>query len=708
MRFFYLLVATAALLPSATDAFTAVGPTRRAVSFVRPLRHPLHAATGDDDFWSAAAGDDDFWSDYVPTERPAPVESRDGRGDGRGDDWGGDRPRRDGGSRHDYVRDTSADASAVDAVAVDALLSERLSYRKRGDFDAADDLRDRLQSEHAVSVNDRKKTWGTGSPYSSGGRSNSPGRGPRRPHRDFGPNGHDYAPAPAAGPSSTAMSEAEVHAAIAERLVAKLRRDFGTADRLQFELAGAGVFMDDRNKLWRADGVPFNESGAGDRPQSDRNRPYAQSRHSGELPEGADRAEVERRVAERDGCKKGGEYRAADALRDELLDTYGVVVDDRIREWSVGGSFGKHEDLKRATSAAIKNRSYARAASSRELPASVDGAAVQARIDARSAAKANRDFDQADAIRAELAEEHDIVFNDEIKMWSVGGDFGDDDPVKKRNAWTRRGGGDLSSDGVDAVEDLIAQRNKAKRDRNFSAADALRDRLRDDHNVRLDDRSREWRVDSDDYAYVPGGSALSEEDVAAIHVRVAARTAAKKTKDYETADRIRDALTDEFGVAIDDRTREWRAVGAGRGAGRFEEESRKSQSSPYRQSEEKGDDGFEAVFKEAFGSGDGPPAGPAAADGAAAAPESDAGGSGVVAIDVEPEVDTGAATAVVEIDAGGSGAVLVDVEPEAGTGAAVTAEELASLTIPLLKEKLRAAGKPVSGRKAELIERLLA
>jgi len=671
MRSSYLLVATAALFLPATDALTAAGSTCR-VSFVRPLCPPLRSA----------GGDDDFWSDYVPTERPAPVENGDGRGYAGGDEWGGDRPRRDGGSRHDYVRDTSADVSAVDAGAVDALLSERLQYRKRGDFDAADDLRDRLQSEHAVSVNDRKKTWGTGSPYSNDGRSHSRGRGARRPHRDFGPNGHDYASAPAAGPFSSALSEAEVHAALAERLVAKLRRDFTVADRIQFELAGAGVFMDDRNKLWRADGVPFNEAGAGDRPQSDRNRPITQSRHSGELPEGADRSAVERLVAERDGYKKAGEYRAADAARDELLDTYGVVVDDRIREWSVGGSFGKHEDLKRATSAAIKNRSYARAASSGDLPPSVDVAAVQARIDARTAAKASRDFERADAIRAELAEEHDITLNDEIKMWSVGGDFGDDDPVKKRNAWTRRGGGNLSSDEVGAVEGLIAQRNKVKRDRNFSAADALRDRLRDDYNVRLDDRSREWRVDSDDYAYVPGADTpLSEEAVAAIHAQVAARTAAKKNKDYETADRIRDALTDEFGVAIDDRTREWRAVGAGRGGERFEEEAGKSQASPYRRAAQEGDDGFEAVFEQAFGSGDGPPEGPAAVEGAAAA-GTDAGGSGTVSAEGEPEAETGAPV--------------------------VTSEDLAVLTIPLLKEKLRAAGKPVSGRKAELIERLLA
>ena len=35
-------------------------------------------------------------------------------------------------------------------------------------------------------------------------------------------------------------------------------------------------------------------------------------------------------------------------------------------------------------------------------------------------------------------------------------------------------------------------------------------------------------------------------------------------------------------------------------------------------------------------------------------------------------------------------------------------EELSKLTVPVLKEKLKEAGLPVSGKKAELISRLLA
>lgn len=42
------------------------------------------------------------------------------------------------------------------------------------------------------------------------------------------------------------------------------------------------------------------------------------------------------------------------------------------------------------------------------------------------------------------------------------------------------------------------------------------------------------------------------------------------------------------------------------------------------------------------------------------------------------------------------------------TSSSISEEELSQCTIPVLKEKLREAGLPVSGKKSELIERLLA
>jgi hypothetical protein len=46
-------------------------------------------------------------------------------------------------------------------------------------------------------------------------------------------------------------------------------------------------------------------------------------------------------------------------------------------------------------------------------------------------------------------------------------------------------------------------------------------------------------------------------------------------------------------------------------------------------------------------------------------------------------------------------------EEEPNTVVMESAEDLSSLTVVELKEKLKVAGKPVSGKKADLIERLL-
>ena len=48
------------------------------------------------------------------------------------------------------------------------------------------------------------------------------------------------------------------------------------------------------------------------------------------------------------------------------------------------------------------------------------------------------------------------------------------------------------------------------------------------------------------------------------------------------------------------------------------------------------------------------------------------------------------------------------VAAEEEENASFSEEELSKLTVPVLKEKLKEAGLPVSGKKAELISRLLA
>lgn len=133
---------------------------------------------------------------------------------------------------------------------------------------------------------------------------------------------------------------------------------------------------------------------------------------------------------------------------------------------------------------------------------------------------------------------------------------------KQRGEYVRRGGGDLSEEDIETIQNLLKDRYKAKKDRDYYTADEIRDHLRAEYNVSIDDKSSEWHVDSDEYIQVfePGTKELSPEDVEIISARLVERHACKAVRDYETADAIRENCFEEYGVKIDDRTKEWRCV----------------------------------------------------------------------------------------------------------------------------------------------------
>ena len=59
-----------------------------------------------------------------------------------------------------------------------------------------------------------------------------------------------------------------------------------------------------------------------------------------------------------------------------------------------------------------------------------------------------------------------------------------------------RARGDSASVDVDTVEGLVAERSQAKIAGEYDTADAIRDRLRNEFGVSVDDRVKEWVVDA--------------------------------------------------------------------------------------------------------------------------------------------------------------------------------------------------------------------
>lgn len=172
---------------------------------------------------------------------------------------------------------------------------------------------------------------------------------------------------------------------------------------------------------------------------------------------------------------------------------------------------------------------------------------------------------------------------------------------------------------------------------------------------------REWRVISDDYVMSQGNGGSTDVDIETVDYiqrRLKERSEFKKNRDFDAADEIRDDLRDNYGVSIDDRTREWsvKKISEYSVVGEYEPPRERRFRTPLPDGITEDDDdnddmeGENGAYSEAAGSGD------------------------------ESMADTS-----------------YDSKED---------DDLSGLTVPELKERLREAGLPVSGRKAELIERL--
>ena len=590
---------------------------------------------------------------------------------GGGGGYGGRGGGRGGYNNGPYERDTSRDTSNVDVATVEALLDDRAQYKRQRNYEAADEIRDQLLTEYSVGVDDRERSWRTGcSPGGSGmnggyrrggrgggrdgGRGGRGGRGRRGAPIDFGPLGHDYNPSPDAGENSSKLQDDEINALLAERLQAKLSRDFNTADGIQAELIENGVYVHDGYKQWRADGVPFEtisdrDGGRdGGRRMRGQRTPYVKSSHS--LPYDGEEQEVMSALEERERCRAQRDFAKADQIRDYLIGELNIFVDDKLREWSVGGDFGDDINPQRAMSRNMGSRSYVKAPTSEGLDDPEEEVFIQQKIDERQQAKYDRDYELADSIRDELLDGYDVVIHDKIRQWSVGGNFGEDS-IAVPGVYKRRGGGDLSDEQVSEIDALIKDRHQAKQDRHYDVADEIRSNLLEQYGVTIDDFCNEWRVACDDYVQMesstPNARVLSEEEAAMVQEQLMKRSAFKKNRDYEAADQIRDELWEQYGVKVDDRTKEWRVE--------------------------------------------------------------DGGGSIQVPTPSDIEDDDFDIDAAISAELGD----LLDgddddEEDSAAGGETLSQDDLAKLTVPILKEMLKERGLKVSGKKAELVDRLLA
>jgi hypothetical protein len=254
---------------------------------------------------------------------------------------------------------------------------------------------------------------------------------------------------------------------------------------------------------------------------------------------------------------------------------------------------------------------------------------------------------------------------------------------RKQNIYVHRGGqGELSEDDLARVASLVESRAQAKRKGDFHLSDQLGVILKTKYCVKVNEKRREWSINtiknnSYDDVYVPSPMApkddpthlMEEESKAFIQKRLTDRLVARKSKNYATADTIQYELKDEYSVVIDDRTKEWKVVTSGDDA--FASEAQASQRSAFVRGNEVStlEEHLESFFS-----------------------------NSPVEEDEEGDHSSTAVVASVEDET-----VLASKEKDAPDESL----HLSTLTVVVLKEKLRKAGLPVSGNKAELIERLM-
>ncbi|GFH43619.1 hypothetical protein CTEN210_00092 [Chaetoceros tenuissimus] len=315
----------------------------------------------------------------------------------------------------------------------------------------------------------------------------------------------------------------------------------------------------------------------------------------------------------------------------------------------------------------------------------------------RSQARRRRDFETADQILKTL-QINRVFIDDKKKLWRADGEDFDRHGYKNAEYTKSSSSRPISPREEEYVNQKLKERSNAKLMKNYDLADDILDELRFLKNVVVDDTKNTWSVTEPfkaEYSY--GGRRLNnipDEEIQKIERLIRERATAKTNKDYKIADEILEELKVVYGVRVDDSRKSWFFLPKFDDENeQFSDRSRRSDgqenetSRRTKQARKRTSDWSEVDKQEAT-----------APDGITLESEHSTMPDGIT-ISEEPVMPEGISISDESIS-------IPEGISIGNDESALNTAELESLTVPQLKEKLRAAGKPVSGRKAELIDRL--
>lgn len=338
---------------------------------------------------------------------------------------------------HSYERAKDDDGD-VDVAAVDDLITRRVIAKRERDFDAADALREELK-RMCVRVDDFGRSWST-----------TYGRQPRIESHDYVREADD----------DSDVDVDKVDQMLLDRLKAKFQRKFEVADRIRDELDEMGVRVDDAVRTWRA-GLPAR----------DKNCLHDYVRVASDDQVEVDIAVVDDLLLDRLNAKKRRDWDTADELRRQLA-KLGVRIDDSKRTWTS------------TTRRTFTPRQYTRVESREEAmrgePIEIDVEYVTNFIAERVEARSVKDFAKADTMLNDLLL-MGVQINDREQTWRTISNYS---YVGKPEA--------LEGTDLEAINDLIGKRRLFKAKGKYDEGDEIKQRLANEHNVRLNDSMRTW------------------------------------------------------------------------------------------------------------------------------------------------------------------------------------------------------------------------
>jgi len=264
---------------------------------------------------------------------------------------------------------------------------------------------------------------------------------------------HNYHQADNSGPlpSTSKLTESQIHILISKRIQYKRQRNYNDADKILNALNKCGIYVHDKRKEYRLDG----------KSHFGRSQQYVMRGSTYNLSN-EDIEVVSQMVEDRSYAKKKREYHRSDEISEKLKYKYNVRVDDKNREWSVVAvaNTGRESDDDLSISSfeeeyvpsplAPPNHPTHTMSTESKLQ-------IARLISDRSIYRQDKEYKMADEILNQLFENYSVVVDDRTKEWKVVDDTvveEDDEFVKgaqlsQRSAFARKARGSSSERRVD-------------------------------------------------------------------------------------------------------------------------------------------------------------------------------------------------------------------------------------------------------------------